>query len=69
MSVGIVTFAVGAVFCIVGWLLTRRFGAAIRHSGIGRAYPMWHSALAFLGGLLILVGALSILVAFMLLFL
>jgi hypothetical protein len=53
---------------VSGWLLLRRFGAAIRYSGIGRPYPLGHSMLAILGGALVLLGALGVLVAFMLLF-
>jgi hypothetical protein len=68
VSVGILAFVLGATCCVCGWLLVRRYGAAVRYSGIGRPYPLRHSALAFLGGALVFVGALSVLVAFMLLF-
>jgi len=68
LTVGIVAFLLGAICCVCGWILLRRYGAAIRHSGIGRPYPLRHSILAFLGGALVLTGALSVLVAAMLLF-
>lgn len=66
--VGLAALLLGAICCVGGWLLLRRFGAAIRYSGIGRPYPLRHSMLAFLGGTLVLFGALSMLVALMLLF-
>ena len=68
VTVGIVAFLLGTTCCVCGWLLLRRYGAAIRYSGIGRPYPLRHSVLAFLGGALVLMGALSMLVATMLLF-
>jgi hypothetical protein len=57
--------ALAAAAIAAGSWLHRRYGAAIRYSGIGRPYPIGWSVLAFLGDGLIFVGliALALLVA------
>ncbi len=52
----------------LGFWLGRRYGAAIRHEGIGRPYPFWQSALAFLGDGLVIVGLIGLVIAMMFFF-
>lgn len=51
--------------CGLGFWLGRRYGRAIRHTGIGRAYPLRQSALAFLGDGLLILGLVGILIGAM----
>ena len=69
VTVGLLALGLGGLSTIGGWTLLRRYGAAVNYGGIGRAYPLRHSVLAFLGCLLILAGVFGVLVAGMLLFL
>jgi hypothetical protein len=52
----------------LGWRLGRRYGAAINDTGIGRSHPLRHSALAFLGNGLVILGLIGIFMATMLTF-
>lgn len=65
---GYAALAAALVVLAVGLLLGRRFGAAIRRTGIGRGAPVRHSALAFLGDGLVLLGLVVALVVGMILF-
>lgn len=60
---------IGIVFVSAGSVLKRRFGIALSHTGIGRPFPIWHSALAVLGNVLIGAGVLGVLISAMILFL
>ena len=53
---------------IVGWRLGHRYGNAIEHKGIGRPYPLKHSAAAFLGNGLVILGLIGVMLAVMLFF-
>lgn len=52
----------------VGWRLSRRYGKAIEHTGIGRPYPLKHSAAAFFGNALVILGLIGVIMAVMLFF-
>jgi hypothetical protein len=67
VSIGLGGLALGGVLGAAGSMVTRRHGAALCHQGIGRAYPLWHSALAFAGWGLIIAGVVCVLIALMLL--
>ena len=41
---------------VLGWRLTKRYGAAIQYTGIGRGAPIGNSVLAFLGVALLILG-------------
>ena len=51
-----------------GWKLSRRYGVAITHSGIGRPYPISHSFLAFLGNAMIILALIGLFIAGMVTF-
>jgi hypothetical protein len=44
--VGTGVIALALAVSIVGWRLSRRYGAAIEYAGIGRPYPLRRSAAA-----------------------
>jgi hypothetical protein len=66
--VGIGAVALALAVSIAGWLLGRRYGKAIEHTGIGRPYPLRHSAAAFLGNALVILGLIGVMIAVMLFF-
>ena len=51
-----------------GWKLSRRYGVAITHAGIGRPYPISHSFLAFLGNAMIILALIGLFIAGMVTF-
>ena len=66
--IGAAAIVIALAVAVFGYRLGRRYGAAIAHTGIGRAYPARHSALAFLGDALVIVGLIGVLMAVMLAF-
>jgi len=52
----------------LGWKLSRRYSAAITHSGIGRPYPIRHSFLAFLGNAMIILALIGLFISAMVTF-
>lgn len=65
---GTATIVAALAVSFAGWRLGHRYGRAIEHQGIGRPYPLRHSALAFLGNALVLAGLIAVLMAVMLFF-
>lgn len=51
---------------VYGYRLGRRYGAAIERTGVGRSHPPKHSALAFLGNALVILGLIGVMIAVML---
>jgi hypothetical protein len=51
-----------------GFWLGRRYRSAIHHRGIGRPYSFAHSARAFLGDALVIIGLIGLLIAIMITF-